>query len=268
VTPQTRRRRYDEDVRTPYTPSKTAAANAIYSSNREGARGADTQATATTTASSDEEFYDWPASDDEEMGKVADQASSNQSSLEKNAMQPPETPRKALKTDALSTPGKRRFAEMNEDAEAGAKAWPTPSTTGRGDVFTTPSTVPNTRGLFLSNSTTLLSPAETPTPIRFKDIPTLGQETDLASEILSSLPTAIPNETQQAIKTICSRNAMHTSGIMKGREVSRATVQKRDERIAELTGEIEGLKSERETNRAVIRHLRRDVAARKEGGLR
>jgi len=203
------------------------------------------------------------------MGKVADQASSNQSSLEKNAMQPPETPRKALKTDVLSTPGKRGFAEMTEDTESGATAWPTPSTTGKGDVFITPSTVPNTRGgLFASPSIALPSPAETPTPIRFKDIPTLGQETDLASEILSSLPYPIPPETQQAIKAICSRNAMHTSGIMKGREISRATVQKRDERIAELTGEIEGLKSERETNRAVIRHLRRDVAARKEGGQR
>ena len=49
---------------------------------------------------------------------------------------------------------------------------------------------------------------------------------------------------------------------MKGRDVSRASVKARDERIAETQGEIEGLKAEREVDRNVIRHLKRDMAAR------
>ena len=50
---------------------------------------------------------------------------------------------------------------------------------------------------------------------------------------------------------------------MKGRDVSRAIVKTKDERIVELQGEIEGLKAERESMRAVVRHLRRDFAGKK-----
>ncbi|KAL2042915.1 hypothetical protein N7G274_004675 [Stereocaulon virgatum] len=244
-------------ITTPYTPSKTS--HDVPPSYK---RGDATQSSTTQGSDSEDEFYDWPASDDEEMSKVADQASSGHS------MPPPETPRKAVKTDMLSTPGKRTYSDMV--SESGVKArtpWPKPYIEAtEDDVFTTPATGVPSRGLFVATS--LHSPAETPTPIRYKDIPPT-QDSELASELLNILQNhhvSIPPEVQNSVNNICNKHVLYTRGIMRGRDISRAMVKTKDERIAELQGEIEGLKAERETNRAVIRHLRRDMAARKEAG--
>jgi len=256
ATPQTssRLRLGSPDVATPYTPSKVSP-----DVPSAPAPGSATQATTTQGSDSEEEFYDWPASDDDALSKVADQASSGHS------MPPPETPRKAMKTDALATPGKRRYDEMAaENVGHVPSGWPTPSTgAAGGDVFTTPST---NKGKGLFANAILPSPAETPTPIRYRDIPPT-QDSELASEVLKSLEShdvSLPVDSRDAVKSICNKHVLYTKGIMKGRDVSRAMVRRKDERIAELQGEIEGLKAERETNRAVIRHLRRDMAVRKE----
>ena len=243
------------DFATPYTPSKSA--NNLPPSS---AAGSTTQETTQQGSDSDEEFYDWPASDDDELSKVAEHASSGHS------MPPPETPRKAMKTEALTTPGKRRYDEMASEYEMGAPSVKSSLsyTNARDDVLTTPSTTTAGRGLFANGS--LPSPAETPTPIRYKDISS-NQDSELAAEITDALEkhkVSLPTISRDAVKDVCNRHVMYTRGIMKGRDVSRAMVKSKDERIAALQGEIEGLKAERETNRAVIRHLRRDMTVRKE----
>ncbi len=257
ATPETtsRFRHESSAVTTPYTPSKTSHTAPSNSAHR-----VDTQASTTQGSDSEEDFYDWPASDDDEMSKVADQACSAHS------MPPPETPRKAAKTDMLSTPGKRRYDDMTSESGNGtATAWPTPSTgLGGDDPFNTPATGMVGNGLFAH--TTLAVPAETPTPFSYKDI-ALAQESELASEIMTTLQAlnvSFPPEARDAVKNICDKHVLYTRGIMRGRDVSRTMVKTKDEQIAELQGEVEGLKAERETNRAVIRHLRRDVATRKE----
>lgn len=248
-------------MQTPYTPSKFPT-RAPSSSIRGGQIGRDTQDTATTNASSDEEFYDWPAGDEEEIGKAVDQVSSRGSSLQTNMAPPVSTPRKAQRTELFSTPGKRRYDEMADGTEP---SFPTPvSAQTADDVFTTPST--NTKsgvGLFATNST--VNPAQTPTPIRYKDLPPT-QDSELATEILTSLnsalPAPLPTDVRTAVAALCNKHVLYTRGITKGRDVSRAMVKKKEEQIVALQGEIEGLKNERETNRAVIRHLRRDMAGR------
>ena len=258
VTPETstRFRHGSPELSTPYTPSKTS-----YNAPSSSARGDGTQATTTQDSDSGEEFYDWPASDDDELSKCADQASDY-------PMPPPETPRKAIRADLLSTPGKRRYDEMTaEDGDAPKVALRTPATGTEGDdIFTTPAAGTHSKGLFASG--TLPSPAETPTSIRYKGI-SPNQESELASEILSALQNysaSIPPEAQETLKSICNKHVLYTRGIMKGRDVSRAMVKSKEERNTELQGEIADLKAERETNRAVIRHLRRDIAVRKESG--
>ena len=177
-------------------------------------------------------------------------------------MPPLETPHKAIKMDLFSTPGKRRYDEM---ASGDVKAtWTTPTTGERGgeDIFTTPSTA----GKRLFANPTLPSPAETPTPIRYKDVP-VGQNSELASDLSNALKPhtiSLSPSARDAVKAVCDKHVLYTRGVMKGRDVSRAMVKRKDEQISKLQGEIEGLKAERETNRAVIRHLRRDLAMRKE----
>lgn len=203
------------------------------------------------------------------MGKAADQVSSNQSSTLKEMQPPPaqpETPRKAVKMDALTTPGKRRYDEI--DAPPGGD-YPTPATGLNGDdVFATPSTStkPAGKGIFANQATNADGPAVTPTPIRYKDVP-LGVDSQLASEILTTLAAhaiGLPADIKEAVRGICNRHVLYTRGIMKGRDVSRSMVKTKDEKVVEMQAELETLRSERETNRAMIRHLRREMAQRKE----
>ena len=216
------------------------------------------QITTQGSDSGEEEFFDWPVSDDDELSKVADQASNAHPTAS------PATPTKAIKADPLPTPSKRRYDDMIAEDGSALRSTPQTPTTGKadGDVFTTPATF--NKGLFASG--TLPSPAETPTPIRYKD-GHANQESNLTSEILNLLQSfniSIPSEAREALKTTCERHVLYTRGIMKGRDVSRAMVRSRDEQVTELQRQIEGLQAERETNRAVIRHLRRDIMVRKE----
>ena len=283
----------DDDVRTPYTPSKPpprpspavvrALQTPIPGKGNAVDRRHPSQATTTAGSSDDEleEFFDWPASDDEAMGKAADQVSSKGSSLGNQEymsmpMPPPETPRKAQKMDAMSTPGKRkRGDEMGSDdgtsmVEA-TTGLVTPVTASRGggggDVFTTPATSTRQANLLFATGATATAVADaTPTPIRYyKDLPA-SADSELATEILESLQASLSaplfSEAREKVKAICNRHAMYTKGIMKGRDVSRTMVRKKEEQLVTLQGELDGLRSERETDRAVIRHLRRELATR------
>ena len=261
VTPQTSSRLRDggPEPITPGTPTKPS-----HSTPSSSARGMGTQGTTTQGSDSgEEEFYDWPASDEDELSKFADLASHGR------PMPPPETPRKAIKADVLSTPGKRRYDEMAAtDGDALKPNLQTPATGREGDdVFTTPATGTHGKGLFASGA--LPSPAETPTPIRYKDIPAT-QESELACEVLSALQShnaSVSPAARETLKTICNKHVLYTKGIIKGRDVSRAIAKSKERQLMELQSEIEGLKAERETNRAVIRHLRREMAGRKESEI-
>ena len=236
------------EIATPYTPSKAP------STTRPTPQTGRSQAT--TQDDSAEEFYDWPASDDEELSKAADQASSQS----QHTMPPPETPRKAIKTDCFSTPGKRSFDEMTD---SGQTVWPTPISTTKGDdVFTTPATATGGRRLFSTSGSD-----GTPTPVRFNDIaPTATADSSLATEILKTLKNAqvaLPLNVRDEIREICNKQSLFTHGVIKGRDISRSLIAKRDEKIVELQGTIEAMQSERETSRTVIRHLRRELGVAK-----
>ncbi|KAL9025581.1 MAG: hypothetical protein Q9196_005620, partial [Gyalolechia fulgens] len=223
---------------TPETPSKPSS-SLQYLGN--------TQNTTTTLSASDEEFYDWPVSDDEDVLKAVNEATSTR------GMPPPETPSKFLNTDISSSSVKRRFSQMDD---GNAIAWPTPSDPG-GDLFVAPNTGVMRDGR-LTSGQALSSPADTPTPRRFKDALQAGQDSELTSEVLKVLQDSkvfVNSDVKAALKAICDKHSLSTRGIMKGRDVSRAMVTTKNAEISELQETITTLQAERETNRAVIRHL-------------
>ncbi|MCJ1227883.1 hypothetical protein MMC12_004542 [Toensbergia leucococca] len=239
-TPYSRQRPISPETPTPHTPSKPSSVQILSPPQQ----------------STSEEPFDWPASDDEELSKVADRISNP-------PMPPPQTPRKVQKTNTLSTPGKRRFSAIDDDSNI-----PTPSTPTTGaapDIFTTPSTNSQALNLFC-----LPSPAETPTPNRFTNIPPMatGQDSDLATQIirlLNSTHQHLNASTTTAIKEICHKHALFTQGVIKGRDISRSLIKKKTETITELHEKIAVLQAQWETSRAVIRHLRREVEIRRGG---
>ena len=226
-------------LRTPY--DRTSPDNAPYTTSN-ASSGPRTDLQASTQG---EEFFDWPNSDDNELSKAADLVTK---------MPPPQTPQKAAKTDMLSTPGKRRFDEIDETS-----AWPTPSTCNGDDVFMTPST--DSKGGNLFSATGLISPATTPTPTHFKDVH-CGQGSELERDVLRALQEngiGLSEDARGAIGVICKKQELFTKGVIKGRDISRSLIKQKEYKIAELQGDIAALHAERETNRAVIRHLRRDM---------
>lgn len=212
-----------------------------------------------TTAEEDddenEEFYDWPSCDDEELSKVAFNPPSNL------MPPPPSTPRKAMKTDTFSTPGKRDNDNETNSLPLTKLNFSTPNRAiEEDDVFTTPNPATSRlHGLF-SNYSNLPSAPETPTPRRFRDIP--GQDSDLATQILQlferkKLP--LSSELKDEVRAIANRHSMYTRGVVSGREISRAVIKKKEEEIAELQGTIAGLEAEREAQYILIRQLRQKL---------
>ncbi|MCJ1397354.1 hypothetical protein MMC11_000547 [Xylographa trunciseda] len=195
--------------------------------------------------SPEEEFYDWASSDDDK------------NTPQKHMPPPPASPpRKALKADALSTPAKRTHAEM---------ALLTPSTGARmhtaaadDDVFTTPTTAPHGRSLF--STAGLPSPVTTPTPQRFRSFGAGAEGSALEGEILDALRESgvvtLGAEAQLALRGVCERWELRLRGVEMGREVVRAAVRRKEERIGDLLGTVEGLEREREAGRALVRSLR------------
>ncbi|KAL8947900.1 MAG: hypothetical protein Q9222_005862 [Ikaeria aurantiellina] len=231
-------------ISTPYTPSKFSRAHQGSSQ---------TQNTATTASASDEEFFDWPVSDEDDVLSIIDSASSTK------RVQSPETPRKVAKLDAWSTPSKRRFSEIENGPDAKFSVIRDVDE----DIFVTPATGVKQNGLSRNGQATTSS-INTPTPTRFKNVVQMGHDSDLTLEVLKVLQDHklfIDPDIKAELKAICDRHSLATRGIVKGREISRAMVNTKATKIAELQENIAALQAERETTRAVIRHLRRDLEA-------
>ena len=188
-----------------------------------------------------EDYFDWPSSDDEELAKVAAQASANPPPLF-------ETPRKAVKTSEFASPGKRTHNEMlNESTTILALQ-------EVGDVFTTPTTSTKSR------TNGLASPSPTPAQGRSQGDQVLAPEpSSLAQEALSILrknPATLLPPIEQELIDLLNKHDLRTQGITKGRDLSRVAVTAREKRITELQNRITGLEMERETQRQVINHLK------------
>lgn len=254
--------RVPETAVTPSTPSKSSG-QAMPRTFPPSARSpTESAATAQEDDDEDDEEYfdsDWPASHDAQLSKTATQVSNR-------AMPPPpETPRKTAKTDSFPTPGKRSYDEMSRSGTSSATTSSPATLRQDDDVFTTPSTT-KTPNLFTSTIPTspgypLLPPSSPP------------HDSDLTAEILQCLAThhitPLSADLTAAIRAIGTRHSLHTRGVTKGRDISRAQIARNNEKIAKLQADIAALQADRETTKAVTRHLRRELGeleAEKEKG--
>ncbi|KAF4636913.1 hypothetical protein G7Y89_g1178 [Cudoniella acicularis] len=185
---------------------------------------------------------------------------------------PPSTPRKAIKTSAVSTPGSKR---KWENADENTNVLPTPSTNGTGDIFMTASSTRNrlSGGMWDGNERPpkfgLRSPSATPTPSRFRDAiepssnfdQSHSENYDITDSVLTLLKDQpIDEETKASLKQLLTRHALKISGIAKGRDITRVALKAKDGKIAELQQRITNLETEREMDKVVIRHFKSDMA--------
>ncbi|KAK5058948.1 hypothetical protein LTR84_011212 [Exophiala bonariae] len=187
--------------------------------------------------------FGWSSSDDESLLKAEQ---------EFLLQRPPfETPRKAARTTALSSPGKRTHGDM--DAKSGIdEQWPLSD-----DVFATPSTS------YPALSTGLLSPSSA--AAKQLSQPVLGENTGeysaLTMEVMAILRgVSLSSETEKKLVDVLDKHDLRTQGIVKGRDITRVAVQTKETKIAELQARISVLEAERETNRTVISLMKHDIA--------
>jgi hypothetical protein len=199
-----------------------------------------------------DEFGEWPLELEEE----------------KRIVQAVETPRKMGGGGEFVTPGKRKWEEETLATPITGKRFERDE-----DVFTTPSKKFK-QDSYETPHSSLRTPSATPTPSQYDlnpdSTPKPQQTYDITSEVLSLLRNQkIDDETEERLKEVLSKHALRISGIVRGRDVSRTALRKKDERIAELEGVIGRLEREREVDRVVIGHLKGDVRAsveRRRGG--
>ncbi|KAF1999357.1 hypothetical protein P154DRAFT_535606 [Amniculicola lignicola CBS 123094] len=182
-----------------------------------------------------------------------------------------ETPRKSARTEAFTTPARRKLPWQKEND---ANGLPTPQTDHRasaelfltrfatpGGSLLTPSrmTPQDESGNTPRTSTPAVSPFETPTPSRFRDAVSSGSEDAHARDVFGVLRqnnVHINNQTEQALRDLFSKHSRTVEGIKKGREVSRLTIKAKEAKVTELQHRIDTLEAEMEAKKAVIEHLK------------
>lgn len=192
----------------------------------------------------EEESFGWSSSNDEDLLNAE-----REILLEQPAFQ---TPRKAARTQLLTSPGKRVYDEGNTKTIE-EDGWSLSD-----DVFATPSTSHK------SSTTGLLSPTNTPANIasQLDQTQPEPENSTLATEVLEILKSVkLSAGVERKLVDLLNKHHLRTQGILKGRDITRVAVAAKDAKIVELQSRISTLEAERETNRAVISHLKSDMAA-------
>jgi hypothetical protein len=239
---------------TPRKPTRAQAPVTPYSKERARAR-ADTVDLTTDPQtikgdSAPEELgyeasFEWPSSDKVELAQAASLAT---------IPRPLETPRKAARTDTFTSPGKRTHVEMRDSSivsRPGQNAMAEDD-----DVFTTPTTSNRKNGL--------LSPINTPAKHLLQSVNSNTLEpSSLAASALSVLgPAKVSKNIESELVALLNQHDLRTQGIAKGRDITRLAVKAKDKQILQLQDRIGQLEAERETSRAVIAHLKQDIAVK------
>lgn len=179
----------------------------------------------------DTDEFEWDGSMDNEMERVLE--SSQPLRQPEFGLQARKTPR----TEAVTSPGKRKRSFDDDGAEERGKGAPiTPGGPGQGKPFLTP------------------------TPARYKNaISGIGESplatpSDLAvqvSKILEGHGVDVPVAARAELKELLNRHELKAKGILRGRDISWKALKNKDEKIERLNERISMLESQRELDRTV-----------------
>lgn len=206
-----------------------------------------TKARKSSNLSSDEEAYSWDEGLDDEVNNLLGGSSSSTA----RPRQPVFTPNKAPRTATNTSPSKRKLDDVFDEDDK-----PPPYS----------ECVPTTQ----SSSTTApisfssVEVSATPTPRRYRDVlsaqgASSHQPSETASNILAILDrhdVVVPTTARDEIVASLDQQHLKTQGIIRGRDISRMALKKKDEEIQALRERIERLETEREMDKVVISSLR------------
>jgi hypothetical protein len=198
---------------------------------------------------SDDDAFSWDDDLDEEVEQL----------LDRPLKQPnftPETPRKTPRTARFTSPGKAQLVDKELDSPTKYSV----SVQSAVGLASTPSSQLASQAGSVPPSSMEIS--TTPTPRRYTDVLSRHSSSEistLAAETLALLDqndVVLPTKTKDELIGLLNRHDLRMQGIVRGREISRLALKKKDEQIRELNERIEGMEVEREMERAVFAGLK------------
>ncbi|KAL2814958.1 hypothetical protein BJX63DRAFT_420566 [Aspergillus granulosus] len=181
----------------------------------------------------DTDDFEWDGIMNSEMGQIFD----NSQPLRQPNFGLPAC--KAARTETVTSPGKGKQEDNDDDDDDDNRS-----------VTLTPDSPSG-------SARPTGEPFITPTPRRHRnavEASPLASSTDLAAEvgkILAGHGVLVPRAAQEKLKELLARHEMKTKGVIRGRDVSRVALRKKDEQIARLNERIARLEAQRELNRSV-----------------
>lgn len=257
----------DKTPKTPKTPSKTVlTGNGLLTpATGRGGRYRDAleddvespskSQRSSKTISGDEDSFGWDDDLDDEVEQLLDRPPPP-------PPQPnfcPETPRKTPRAATITSSRKRKLEEI-EDNDGAAAAQATPRAASQRTPLLTPSSRHSSQMDSFPPSSVEIS--KTPTPSRYTNVLSAHSHSDnseLATTALALLDrhdVVLPRKAKDELVALLNRHELRTQGIVRGRDITRLALKKKEEQIKELNERIKGLEAQREMDRAVIDGLK------------
>ncbi|KAL4897637.1 hypothetical protein BDV59DRAFT_168160 [Aspergillus ambiguus] len=152
------------------------------------------------------------------------------------------SPRKTPRTDSFTSPGKRKFSGMErEDAM-------------------TPTSLFSSHTPSQSFPPSSMDISETPTPSKYRNALAADSEdtSELARQVvkvLESHGTVVPRRAMEELTALLNRHDLKMKGVVRGRDISRAAVKKKENEISILNERIASLEAQREMDSSVFEGL-------------
>ena len=172
----------------------------------------------------------------------------------------PETPRKAVKIDGLTTPATsthRKLPWLDQAAQS-------PSTLSAKASISKHSFLPRLSTPSISNLAVAqhnaLTPQVTPSPSRFRDpsADASSPRSTLSVDVFAALnnsSVSIPADLTSKLREVLTRHELRIQGVVKGREITRLALKAREAKVVELQATIANLEAERNVDHARIERL-------------
>ncbi|KAJ5780672.1 hypothetical protein N7457_005832 [Penicillium paradoxum] len=161
----------------------------------------------------------------------------------------PEPPSKTRRTSTVTSPGKRKLSQD------------TITSSSFGDTaLATPFSSRSFRsGMFPPSSAELCM---TPTPTKYNDVLSADSKfdtSDLAKsllEILDKHSVVLPNKAQDEVVALLNRQDLRTQGIIRGRDLTRLALNKKNTEIKKLQDRVSNLEAQRQLDRSLIEGMK------------
>lgn len=198
--------------------------------------------------SEDTDTYGWndDTDDDEELTEALSSSQGTWSFISQPNFRPGSPPKSARKP-TVSSPSKRKLSDF-------AYGQSSPAARNQAQIAT-PLSSRASRSQLPPPSAELCM---TPTPSRYSNVlhsDSRSDASDLAKSTLALLDkhnVVLPNRARDELVTLLNRQELRTQGIVRGRDITRIAMKKKDEQIELLNERMQFLETQREMDRTVL----------------